>query len=145
LGFEARLGIPSAGEWAVRWLDEAGRTSYAFAVRTTAVLGDLFDPPPLEPARSEPVESTRGELVESSATPCLALPGGRAVLVSYKLRHDPRLRQQVTQHDWQFLKFRHLRHLVREVAHQQLDRHAFRAALGLDPIVEQTQAQMSLW
>jgi hypothetical protein len=145
LGFEARLGIPSAGEWAVRWLDEAGRTSYAFAVRTTAVLGDLFDPPPLEPARSEPVESARGELVESSATPCLALPGGRAVLVSYKLRHDPRLRQQVVRHDWQFLKFRHLRHLVREVAHQQLDRHAFRAALGLDPIVEQTQAQMSLW
>jgi DNA-directed RNA polymerase subunit M/transcription elongation factor TFIIS len=129
LGFDARLGIPSAGEWAVCWLDEAGRTSYAFAVRTTAVLGDLSHSLPLEP----------------DTTPCLALPGGRAVLVSYKLRRDPRLRQQVARHDWQFLKFRHLRHLVREVAHQQLDRHAFRAALGLDPIVEQTQAQMSLW
>jgi hypothetical protein len=129
LGFDVRLGIPSAGEWAVCWLDEAGHASYAFAVRTTAVLGDLSDSLSLEP----------------DTTPCLALPGGRAVLVSYKLRRDPRLRQQVTQCGWQFLKFRHLRHLVREVTQKQLDRHAFRAALGLDPIVEQTQAQMSLW
>jgi hypothetical protein len=67
------------------------------------------------------------------------------VLVGYKLRHDPRLRQQVDRHGWQFLKFRHLRHLVREVAARQLDRYAFRAALGLDPIVEREEAQLSLW
>jgi hypothetical protein len=130
LGFDIAWGIPRAGEWAARWLDETGHTVYAFAVRTTAVLGDLlFDPPPLEP----------------ETTPCLTLPGGRAVLVGYKLRHDPRLRQVIARYGWQFLKFRHLRHLVREVAARQLDRHAFRAALGLDPIVEQVEAQMSLW
>ncbi|MCP4531614.1 MAG: hypothetical protein GY831_10330, partial [Delftia sp.] len=100
LGFDAALGIPSAGEWAVRWLDEEGRVAYAFAVRTTAVLGEmLFAPPPLE----------------SKTTPCLTLPGGRAVLVGHKLRHDPRLRQQVDRRGWQFLKFRHLRHMVQEV------------------------------
>jgi len=154
LGFDVALGIPSAGEWAVRWLDEEGRVAYAFAVRTTAVLGEmLFAPPPLEPARGELVEPARGELVEPArgelvepkTTPCLTLPGGRAVLVGHKLRHDPRLRQQVDRRGWQFLKFRHLRHMVQEAAEKQLDRYAFRAALGLDPIVEQTQAQMSLW
>jgi len=130
LSFEVVLGIPRAGEWAVRWLDADGHALYAFAVRTTAVLGDLLlRPPSLEP----------------DTTPCLTLPGGRAVLVGYKLRHDPRLRQQVVGQGWQFLKFRHLRHLVQEVAKQQLDRYAFRAALGLDPIVEQSEAQMSLW
>jgi hypothetical protein len=75
----------------------------------------------------------------------LALPGGRAVLVSHKLRQDPRLRQQVTRYGWRFLKFRHLRHLVQEVTAKQLDRYAFQAALGLDPIVEQEEAQLSLW
>jgi hypothetical protein len=140
LGFEVALGVPRAGEWAVRWLDAAGSTGspripYAFAVRTTAVLGDLlFAPPPFEEG-----------LLEPETTPCLTLPGGRAVLVGYKLRHDPRLRQQVSRRGWQFLKFRHLRHLAQEVAEKQLDRYAFQAALGLDPIVEQVEAQMSLW
>jgi hypothetical protein len=74
------------------------------------------------------------------------LPGGRAALVSHKLRNDPRLQQQMARQGWQFLKFRHLRHLVKEVAAQQLDRYAFQAALGLDPIVEQQdEAQLSLW
>jgi hypothetical protein len=133
LGFETHLGAPRAGEWAVRWVDETGHTAYAFAVRTTAVLGDLlFNPPALLDEVKPP-------------TPCLTLPGGRAVLVGYKLRHNPRLRQEVTRHGWQFLKFRHLRHLAKEVAAKQLDRYAFQAALGLDPIVEQTEAQMSLW
>jgi len=130
LGFEPALGAPSAGQWAVRWLDETGRAPYVFAVRTTAVLGDvLISPPPIDP----------------QTTPCLALPGGRAVLVGYKLRHNPWLGQQVARWGWQFLKFRHLRYLVREVTARQLDRYALRAALGLDPVVEQEEAQMSLW
>ncbi len=133
LGFDAPLGAPRAGEWAVRWVDEAGHAAYAFAVRTTAVLGDLlFDPP-------TSLDETK------STVPCLTLPGGRAILVGHKLRHNPRLRQEVARQGWQFLKFRHLRHLVKEVAAKQLDRYAFQAALGLDPIVEQTEAQMSLW
>jgi hypothetical protein len=149
LGFQVTLGIPRAGEWAVRWLDETGHAPYAFAVRTTAILGDLlFNPPPFTPppptgetAREEGL----GRGTEPRTTPCLALPGGRAILVGYKLRHDPRLRQRVKRNGWQFLKFRHLRHLVEEVAAKQLDRYAFQAALGLDPIVEQEEAQLSLW
>jgi hypothetical protein len=149
LGFQVALGIPRAGEWAVRWLDEAGHASYVFAVRTTAVLGDLlFNPPSipsLPPAGGTTREEGLGATADPKTTPCLALPGGRAVLVGYKLRHDPRLRQKAERHSWQFLKFRHLRHLVEEVAAKQLDRYAFQAALGLDPIVEQEEAQLSLW
>jgi hypothetical protein len=149
LGFQAVLGAPRAGEWAVRWVDEAGHTPYAFAVRTNAVLGDLlFGRPFLLPGLhggeiqpSLPQTGSQGGVT----VPCLTLPGGRAVLVGHKLRHDPRLRRAVERHGWQFLKFRHLRHLVEEVAAKQLDRYAFRAALGLDPIVEQVEAQMSLW
>lgn len=141
LGFKVALGIPRAGEWAVRWLDETGHAPYAFTVRTTAVLGDLlFNPPPL----TSP-SPAGGTSAEPKTIPCLALPGGRAILVGYKLRHDPRLRQRVERQRWQFLKFRHLRHLVQEVTAKQLDRYAFQAALGLDPIVEQEEAQLSLW
>jgi hypothetical protein len=143
LGFEVSLGVPSAGEWAVCWLDEepetgALRAPFAFVVRTTARLSDLWSVPTL-PA------PLRARLAAPETTPCLTLPGGRAVLVGYKLRRDPRLSAQVEQRGWQFLKFRHLRRLAREVADKQLDRYAFRAALGLDPIVEQSEAQMSLW
>jgi hypothetical protein len=144
LGFNVALGISRAGEWAVRWLDEEGHAPYVFAVRTTAIVGDLlFNPPPL-PSSGEATDNEKDTRTQET-TPCLALPGGRAVLVSHKLRQDPRLRQQVTQYGWRFLKFRHLRHLVQEVAAKQLDRYAFQAALGLDPIVEQEEAQLSLW
>jgi hypothetical protein len=130
LGFQVTLGAANAREWAVRWLDETGGLAYVFAVSTTAILSDwLPAPPPME----------------SKTVPCLTLPGGRAILVGYKLRHNPWLRQQVERRGWQFLKFRHLRHLVREVESRRLDRHAFRAALGLDPIVEQEEAQLPLW
>ena len=132
LGFHVVRASPGEG-WTVRWLDEEGQVSYAFVVRTTAVLGDLLTRPSPRPDEARP------------GVPCLTLPGGRAVLVGYKLRHNPYLRQQVEQHGWQFLKFRHLRHLVREAASRALDRFAFRAALGLDPIVEQDEAQLPLW
>jgi hypothetical protein len=144
LGFEVVLGKPEAGEWAVRWLDEAGHAPYVFAVRTSAVLGDLlFGTPSLAPSLQ--ADGKDGETIDDRPTPCLALPGGRAVLVGYKLSHDPRMRQQVQRHGWRFLKFRHLRHLVQEVEARKLDRYAFQAALGLDPIVEQEEAQLSLW
>lgn len=144
LGFEVTQGTPHADEWAVRWLDETGHAPYTFAVRTTAVLGDLLFHSPSLPSLTE-MNANKGKNADRDTTPCLTLPGGRAVLVSYKLRQDPRLHRQAVQHRWQFLKFRHIRRLVEEVAAKQLDRYAFQAALGLDPIVEQEEAQLSLW
>jgi len=144
LGFKVVLGIPRAGEWAVRWQEETGYAPYVFAVRTTAVLGDLLFTLPAFPSPS-PAERQEADRVQARTTPCLTLPGGRAVLVGYKFRHNPLLRQQVARQGWQFLKFRHLRHLLQEETVKQLDRYAFQAALGLDPIVEQEEAQLSLW
>jgi hypothetical protein len=166
LGFSVEHGTPNKGEWAVRWEDETGHPAYVFAVRTSGVLGDLLfrlpSHPPLPPKdgtsitalhpSSEPhrdsglkTEPAMQEDVKPVTVPCLTLPGGRAALVSHKLRHNPRLSAQVDVYGWQFLKFRHLRHLVQEVKTKQLDRYAFQAALGLDPVVEQEEAQMSLW
>ena len=39
----------------------------------------------------------------------LVIPGGRAGLLAYKLKHDPRLEQAFQ--GWRILKFRHLRRL----------------------------------
>ena len=79
-----------------------------------AVIGEIMlgkaDSPPSPPASS-----------------IIVLPGGRANLVAYKLRHDPRLRAlcagtesssfsnasiQGAAAGWRFLKFRHLRQML---------------------------------
>jgi hypothetical protein len=129
LGF-AQVDASGAGAPLVRWCDSDGRDRYVFHVRTHAVLSDVFLDVPA---------------VEESTTPCLVLPGGRAALVGYKLRWDPRWRRQVADQDWQFVKFRHVRYLVEQLAEGRLDRDAFGEMLGLDPIVEEDQKQMTLW
>jgi hypothetical protein len=65
---------------------------------------------------------------------------GRAELLAYKLRRDPRLAQAVTGQGWQLIKFRHLRRLIAE----GLDRQLFETVLGLDPIVPGTGVQIPL-
>jgi hypothetical protein len=73
---------------------------------------------------------------------CLVLPGGRAQLIGLKLQRDPRLVRAVEAGGWQFIKFRHVRRLVVE---EELDRHALKTVLGLDPIAEQEAAQIPLF
>jgi len=52
------------------------------------------------------------------------------------------LAQAVDADEWQFIKFRHLRRLLQE---EDLDRHALKTVLGLDPIVEREAAQIPLF
>lgn len=122
LGFTVRRGRG----WEIRWL--YGREeAYLFTLSATASLGRHLisrQPPGVGAQR------------------CLVLPGGRARLVSFRLQRDPRLAQAVESGRWQFLKFRHLRHLLAE---EELDRHALKTVLGLDPIVEQEAAQIPLF
>jgi len=122
-----RLGfrIKRRGGWDVRWL-EAGREIYAFVVSSTAVLAERL---------------LEGPAVDDGAQRCLVLPGGRAHLVTFKLQRDTRLDETVKKDRWQFIKFRHLRRLV---AKEELDRHALKTVLGLDPIAEQEAAQIPL-
>jgi len=123
LGFRARR---RGGDWDVRWLEE-GQEVYVFAISATAALGSH-----LLVERAADAEAQR----------CLVLPGGRAQLVGLKLQRDPRLARAVEAGRWQFIKFRHLRRLVAE---EELDRHALKTVLGLDPIVEREAAQIPLF
>jgi hypothetical protein len=129
LGFKP-VDASGAGAPLLRWCDSDGRDRYVFHVRTDAVLSDVFLEAPV---------------VEERTTPCLVLPGGRAALVGYKLRWDPRWRRQVAEQDWQLVKFRHVRYLVEQLAEGRLESDALGEMLGLDPIVEEDQKQMTLW
>ncbi|MBL7063370.1 MAG: hypothetical protein ISS49_04075 [Anaerolineae bacterium] len=124
LEFKVRRG---AG-WDVCWL-EGGRAVYLFTISATAALGPQL-------LTGQAVDMDR------EGQRCLVLPGGRAQLVSLKLQRDPRLAHAVEAGAWQFIKFRHLRRLIVE---QELDRHALKTVLGLDPIVEQEAAQIPLF
>jgi len=130
LGFSVRRG----DGWDVRWLEE-GQEAYAFAVSATANLV------PHLLARSASGEG-EGMAAGAGAQFCLVLPGGRARLVDLKLQRDPRLARAVEVDRWQFIKFRHLRRLAAE---EELDRHALKTVLGLDPIAEQEAAQIPLF
>ena len=122
LGFKVRR----RGGWDVRWLRE-GREVYVFAVSVTVDLG---------------LDLLTGRVADEGAQRCLVVPGGRAGLVGLKLQRDPRLARAVAGDGWQFIKFRHLRRLVAE---EELDRHALKTVLGLDPIAEQEAAQIPLF
>jgi hypothetical protein len=112
--------------WDVRWLGEKGE-AYVFDVSATLALG-----------RHLLTKRTADE----GARRCLVVPGGRAALVSFQLQRDPRLARAVELDGWQFIKFRHLRRLVTK---EDLDRHALKTVLGLDPIADQEAAQIPLF
>jgi hypothetical protein len=122
LGFE----VEQQDGWDVRWLEE-GKDSYVFSISTLAALGQYL---------------LTKRAADEGAQRCLVLPGGRAQLVDLKLQRNPHLTHAVEKDGWQFIKFRHLRRLV---ATEELDRHALKTVLGLDPIAEQEAAQIPLF
>jgi hypothetical protein len=126
LGKRLGFGVRRHGGWDVRWRSE-GRDVYVFRISVALDVGRHL--------------LTR-RAADEGAQRCLVLPGGRAGLVSFKLQRDPRLTQIVESEGWQFVKFRHLRRLLAE---RDLDRHALKTVLGLDPIVEQETAQIPLF
>jgi len=126
LGERLGFGVRRGNGWDVRWLEE-GRETYAFAISITAALAPHL---------------LAGRAIAAGAQRCLLLPGGRAQLVNLKLQRDPRLARTVAAEGWQFIKFRHLRRLLAE---EELDRHALKTVLGLDPIAEQEAAQIPLF
>ena len=123
-----RLGfvVKRRKDWDVRWLDEE-EEAYVFDISATLTLGRH-----LLTKRS----------ADEGAQRCLVVPGGRAALVSFQLQRDPRLARAVELDSWQFIKFRHLRRLVTK---EDLDRHALKTVLGLDPIADREVAQIPLF
>jgi hypothetical protein len=67
------------------------------------------------------------------------LPGGRAGLVAFKLRRDPRLRAALTAGNWIIVKFRHIRRMAGD-AH--LTRATLEPALAGDPLEEAKQLSL---
>jgi hypothetical protein len=74
--------------------------------------------------------------------PYFVIPGGRAGLVNYKLAHNPLWQQAMDKGNWRFIKYRHVRQLA---AQPDIDEYALRTIIGLDPIVEKDQAQLTLF
>lgn len=122
-----RLGYTQEGSPPV-WLDEQAQPRFWFYPLASAVIGEIMlgkpGSPPSPPAGS-----------------IIVLPGGRANLLAYKLRHDPRLAAlcalleekptEAPPTGWRFLKFRHLRQLL---DHPMLLRENFDALLAQDPL-----------
>ena len=107
------------------WL-EREQVRAVFAVRWRAALGEVL----------------ALELPPAGATPHLVIPGGRAELVSYKLAHNPLWQQSAERAGWRFIKYRHVRQLAGQ---PEVDEYALRTIIGLDPIVEREQVQLSLF
>ncbi len=104
-----------------------GETAFAFAVVGQALVYPWLAPPPEALAL---------------APRYVVLPGGRAGLLDFKLRRCPGWRARLAWSGWQFVKFRHLRELA---AQPGMSPAAFRARIGLDPIVTLPGQQLALF
>ncbi len=112
--------------WDVVWSEE-GRSVYAFIAQWMATMSVVL----------------HRRTADLPAGACyLVVPGGRAALIDYKLRHNPLLRRAVSGGAWQFIKYRHLRRIV---AAPDLTRHDLKRIAGLDPIIEHSGAQIPLF
>ena len=110
------MGQPNPLIRQVIWQDDNERLAYVFFPIASAVIGKLITTLEFIPQRS-----------------FLVYPGGRAALIRYKLRRDPRLQAFIDQ-GWRFLKFRHIRRLAEN---DQLTRENLDDQLDLDPMGNQ--------
>lgn len=112
----------------VLWKTSGGEPAAVFYPLASALLSRvvLFEPPELASA--------------PAARRVIVVPGSRARLIEFKLRHDPRLRQAVEER-WTLIKFRHVRRLAENplLTLENLDEN-----LNLDPLAN-TDPQISLW
>lgn len=103
----------------VVWAFADEPTRYRFYLSASAVLGRIVFG---EPTRRSAQAGFEKRLI--------VLPGGRAGLVEYKLRRDPRLRKAIEE-DWGFVKFRQARWLAEN---ESLRRQNLEELLELDPL-----------
>lgn len=107
-----RLGYRTQAGPGVVWSSPSGEIA-RFVIRSSAVLGEIV-------YQNRPLPRWA----------FIVVPGSRANLVAYKLRHDPRLAQAV-EGRWRFLKFRLLRRLA-EIP--LLTRETLDEQFSLDPL-----------
>lgn len=112
-----RLGYSMDTRADVVWSSPAGEVA-RFGIQLSAGVGKMTGEPSFTPLAF------------------LVIPGGRANLLMYKIRHDPRL----VGTGWLFLKFRHVRALAESA---EVTRENWQERLGLDPLTVEL-AQMRL-
>jgi hypothetical protein len=115
------LGYQSQGQSPLLWV-EGDQLKYAFFVITSAIVGKILLTTTIAPQQA-----------------LIVLPGGRANLVLYKLRSDPRLQRAVDE-GWRFLKFRRLRQIAKN---PMLSRENLDEQLAVDPLTY-TEPQIPL-
>ncbi len=77
----------------ILWFDESGKNEYSFFPISNGIITPIL----LAHAND-------------TSTKLIVVPGSRANLIAYKLKHDPNLQRLVTP-DWQIIKFRQLRQI----------------------------------
>jgi hypothetical protein len=124
LGFSSKDRKDSTSKTYILWQDIKTNLEYWFFPTISATISEIV---------------LYGE--HPTAKSFIAIPGSRANLVIYKLRHDPRLSKAFnpTLGNWRFVKFRHLRTLVES---EMLNRDNLDQMLALDPI---TYSTPQLW
>jgi hypothetical protein len=118
------LHLTAEGDLPILWRDKKGAVIYAFYPMASSLISRyVLNPDPAIPAER-----------------CVVvLPGGRAGLLGYKLKRDPRLEQAF--HGWRVLKFRHLRRLSEW---SDLNLNSWNDLLDADPIGWDEATQLSI-
>jgi len=117
-------GLPSAPP--LVWHASSGEPVFCFYLLASTLIGRfVFQPTPLPPKRC-----------------VLVLPGSRARLYAYKLRHNPHLAQTLSG-GWHVLKFRYLRQLSEQETLTDLT--AWENVLDGDPPVWEDAVQMQMF
>ena len=93
------------------WFDEDGKSIYSFFPISNGIITSLLQ-----------------AHANDTSTKLIVVPGSRANLIAYKLKHDSNLQRLLTP-DWQIIKFRQL-HLLKD--NSQLTRELFAAQLLTD-------------
>ena len=104
------------------WRGSSGDPEFVFYILSTAAIGNI--------PFSNPYQTSKSVII---------LPGSRSQLITYKLKHNSRLRQEI-ETGWRFLKFRHLRRLMDAPL---IDHDNLLEQLELDPLSE-SDPQMRL-
>jgi len=123
LGFTTQVPSVSKGDQSNErsvqcWLDRNSQPQYWIYPIASAVIGEII--------LQSQVPAGKGLII---------LPGGRANLVAYKLRRDPRLSRLCDPGGWRLIKYRHLRWLE---SNPLLSRENLDEQLSLDPLTYAT-------
>lgn len=128
MGYQARKGRGSEenGGYDIIW-QEGDQTAHGFLLRWRAQVA---------------TDMLHSHVDLKAEQQYVVLPQARVELVRAKLAHDPRLPGAIAGGNWQFLKVAPLRALA---AAKEVARHDLRRIVGLNPIIEQGEAQIPLF